>query len=171
MIHLITQPMQGVYQIEQGLTRPILHHSQVTPLTCGETAVTKSHSGLGKTWVLFCVILPCWVFTAVHGLFLSLQTAGARPCCIAQASHCGGSSVEHQLRAEASVVATHRLPCGILVLRLGTEPESPALAGGFPAPGPPGKPIGKSFVVTPPSLSNTCICISCSFCFSRAARI
>ena len=51
----------------------------------------------------------------------------------------------------------------------GTEPESPALAGRFPAPGLPGKPIGKSFVVIPPPLSNTYI--SCSFCFSRAARI
>ena len=161
--------MQGAYQTEQGLTRPTSRHGQVTPLTCGDPAVTKSHSGLGKSWVLFFVILPCWVFTAAHVLFPSLQTAGATPCCIAQASHCGGSSVEHQLRAEASVVATHRLPRGILVLRPGTEPESPALAGGFPAPGLPGKPIGKSFVVIPPPLSNTYI--SCSFCFSRAARI
>lgn len=129
MIRLITRSMQGVYQPEQGLTRPTLHHSQVTPLTCSKTAVTKSHSGLGKSWVFVFVFLPCWVFTAAHGRFSSLQTAGATPCCIAQASRCSGSSWSTSSRAEASVVATHRLPRGILDLRLGTELESPALAG------------------------------------------
>ena len=96
-----------------------------------------------------------WVFVAVCGHTLQLQRVGATLRCGAQASHCGDFSCcgARALGVWASVVVAHRLSsCGSWALerklsscgaraqllcsmwdfpKLGLEPMSPALAGGF----------------------------------------
>ena len=94
-----------------------------------------------------------------------MRRAGATLCCCAWASHCGGFSRcgARALGLQASVVVACRVSsCGLQALehrlsscgarahllrgtwdlpRLGLEPVSPALAGGFLTTAPPGKPL------------------------------
>ena len=71
---------------------------------------------------------------------------GLLSSCGVWASHCSGLSCcgAQALGYVSSTVVVHRLirpvACGILVPRPGTEPMSPALAGGFLITGPPRKP-------------------------------
>ena len=64
--------------------------------------------------------------------------------CSAWASHCGGLlAVEHGLQSTVSLVVAHALSCSVACGNLpgsGTEPVSPALAGGFFTTEPEGKP-------------------------------
>ena len=84
---------------------------------------------------------------------------GATLCCGAWASHCGGFSCRgaralgaqasvvmacglSSRGVQASVVVAHGLSCSVACWDLpgpGNEPVSPALAGGFLNPAPPGK--------------------------------
>ena len=118
----------------------------------------------------FIILFYFFIVFSVLGLccctwaFLWLQRAGATLRCGARASHCGGFSCcrEQALGTRASVVVARGLSsCGSRALecrlsscgaqaqllrsmwdlpRPGLEPVSPALAGGFSATAPPGKP-------------------------------
>ena len=69
-----------------------------------------------------------WVFVAVHRPPLVWGSSGF--------SHCGTWVLEHRLSSDTQP----QLPCGMWDLpRAGIEPVSPALAGGFLTPGPPGR--------------------------------
>ena len=82
-----------------------------------------------------------WLFVAAHGLSL-VTTSGGHSWL-----QCVGFSLWGLLllqsmgcRIQASVVAMHRLSCGLWhLLVLGMEPVFPALAGGFLTTGQPGK--------------------------------
>ena len=116
-------------------------------------------------YLFICLFLNfgCVGSSLLRAGFLQLRRAGAALRCGAQASHCGGFSCcgARALAARASVVAARGLSsCGSWALerRLsscgaqaqllrdmwdlpgpGLEPVSPALAGGFLTPAPPGK--------------------------------
>ena len=84
-------------------------------------------------------VAACELFVVVHGF--SLPSCGVRA-----PGHMGSvvcSMRALSLRRASSVVVAHGLSCpaacGILVPRLGIEPTSPALEGGFFTTGPPGK--------------------------------
>ena len=85
-----------------------------------------------------------WVLIAACGLFSSCGEQGLLSSCGMQASLCGGFSCcgAQALGMQTSVVVVHghRCPaaCGIFPDQ-GSNPVSPALAGGFFITGPPGK--------------------------------
>ena len=85
-----------------------------------------------------------WVFVAVCGLSVVRQ-AGATLGCGVRASHCGGFSCcgAQALQCTGSVVVAHGLSCSVacgIFLDQGSNPVSPALAGGFLTTEPSGKP-------------------------------
>ena len=92
-------------------------------------------------WVLYCCIQA----------LSSGGEQGLLSSCSAQASHCGGFSYggEWAVWHVGSVAVAHGLSCpmacGILAPRLGIEPLSPALAGGFLTTGPPEKSLRQWF--------------------------
>ena len=83
----------------------------------------------------------CWVFVAAHKrAFSSCGKWGILSSCSVQASPCGDVSCGAQNLGRVGFSGTQvLLPHGMWNLpRPGTEPVSPALAGGFSTTGPPG---------------------------------
>ena len=86
----------------------------------------------------------CWVFTVAHRLPLAAASRASSLVMLcglltAVASCCGAQALGYV--GSAAVVQRLTCPgaCGILVPRPGTEPMSPALAGGLLIAGPPRK--------------------------------
>ena len=118
-------------------------------------------TALGSHWSLFlkkkktCSFVFLFIFGCTGSSspcagFLQLRWAGAALCGGAQASRCGGFSLQNTgsrcglqlLQHTASVVAVHRLSCSVALWNLagtGIKPMSPALAGGLSSTVPPSK--------------------------------
>ena len=101
---------------------------------------------------LILFIFGCARFSLLHGLFSNCGKQGPLSSCHGQASHCSDFSRcrAWALGAWASVAVARGLSCSAA---RGIKPVSPALAGGFVTPEPPGKP--------------NCVCVCVCVCVCK----
>ena len=96
----------------------------------------------------------------LHGLFSNCGQQGPLSSCHGQASHCSDFSRcrAWALGSWASVAVARGLSCSAA---RGIKPVSPALAGGFFTPEPPGKPNGVC----------VCVCINYNLLYQKKTTI